>query len=66
MLMHQNKADGFMCVSCAWAKPEKPAVFLDRDALGHPGSPLEVDRCPDAPWAAGGRHTPGRSRSIFR
>ncbi|SFF17451.1 oxidoreductase alpha (molybdopterin) subunit [Methylobacterium sp. yr596] len=27
MLMHQNKADGFMCVSCAWAKPEKPAVF---------------------------------------
>jgi len=27
MLMHQNKPDGFMCVSCAWAKPEKPAVF---------------------------------------
>ncbi|MEN3238357.1 FdhF/YdeP family oxidoreductase [Methylobacterium ajmalii] len=27
MLMHQNKADGFMCVSCAWAKPDKPAVF---------------------------------------
>ncbi|UHC19890.1 molybdopterin-dependent oxidoreductase (plasmid) [Methylobacterium currus] len=27
MLMHQNKPDGFMRVSCAWAKPEKPAVF---------------------------------------
>ncbi|WP_337268257.1 FdhF/YdeP family oxidoreductase [Oryzifoliimicrobium ureilyticus] len=24
MLVHQNKADGFMCVSCAWAKPAKP------------------------------------------
>jgi len=27
MLMHQNKPDGFMCVSCAWAKPGKPSVF---------------------------------------
>ncbi|MCJ2086443.1 FdhF/YdeP family oxidoreductase [Methylobacterium sp. E-005] len=27
MLMHQNKPDGFMCVSCAWAKPAKPAMF---------------------------------------
>ncbi|KAB1073975.1 FdhF/YdeP family oxidoreductase [Methylobacterium planeticum] len=27
LLMHQNKPDGFMCVSCAWAKPGKPAVF---------------------------------------
>ena len=26
-LVHQNKADGFMCVSCAWAKPAKPHVF---------------------------------------
>lgn len=23
-LMKQNKADGFMCVSCAWAKPRQP------------------------------------------
>jgi molybdopterin-dependent oxidoreductase alpha subunit len=27
MLMKQNKHDGFMCVSCAWAKPAKPNVF---------------------------------------
>ncbi|AWN42736.1 formate dehydrogenase [Methylobacterium durans] len=27
LLMHQNKPDGFMCVSCAWAKPHKPSVF---------------------------------------
>jgi molybdopterin-dependent oxidoreductase alpha subunit len=27
LLMHQNKPDGYMCVSCAWAKPAKPAVF---------------------------------------
>lgn len=23
-LVHQNRAGGFMCVSCAWAKPAKP------------------------------------------
>jgi anaerobic selenocysteine-containing dehydrogenase len=23
-LLHQNKSDGFACVSCAWAKPEHP------------------------------------------
>ncbi|UMY18124.1 FdhF/YdeP family oxidoreductase [Methylobacterium organophilum] len=27
MLMKQNKPDGFMCVSCAWAKPAKPSTF---------------------------------------
>jgi molybdopterin-dependent oxidoreductase alpha subunit len=27
LLMRQNKPDGYMCVSCAWAKPAKPAVF---------------------------------------
>jgi hypothetical protein len=27
VLMHQNKPDGFMCVSCAWAKPAKPHPF---------------------------------------
>ena len=27
MLMKQNKPDGFMCVSCAWSKPAKPATF---------------------------------------
>ncbi len=26
-LIHQNKPDGFMCVSCAWAKPAKPHPF---------------------------------------
>ncbi len=26
-LMHQNKADGYMCVSCAWGKPAKPHPF---------------------------------------
>jgi hypothetical protein len=26
VLMKQNKPDGFMCVSCAWAKPD-PRVF---------------------------------------
>ena len=25
-LLRQNKHDGFVCVSCAWGKPEKPAV----------------------------------------
>ncbi|WP_156387705.1 FdhF/YdeP family oxidoreductase [Methylobacterium sp. Leaf399] len=27
LLMKQNKPDGFMCTSCAWAKPAKPAAF---------------------------------------
>ncbi|KQP40559.1 FdhF/YdeP family oxidoreductase [Methylobacterium sp. Leaf106] len=27
LLMKQNKPDGFMCVSCAWAKPAKPLTF---------------------------------------
>ena len=27
VLIHQNKADGFACVSCAWGKPEKPHPF---------------------------------------
>tara|TARA_R110002020_G_scaffold109430_15_gene253124 strand:- start:14479 stop:16779 length:2301 start_codon:yes stop_codon:yes gene_type:complete len=26
-LLRQNKADGFMCVSCSWAKPADPSVF---------------------------------------
>ena len=26
-LLHQNKADGYMCVSCAWGKPAKPKPF---------------------------------------
>src|SRR5690606_7155435 len=26
-LMRQNKPDGFMCVSCAWAKPAEPHAF---------------------------------------
>lgn len=24
LLAHQNKSDGYMCVSCAWGKPAKP------------------------------------------
>ena len=24
LMRHQNKVRGFMCVSCAWAKPGKP------------------------------------------
>jgi len=27
LLLKQNKPDGFMCVSCAWAKPADPHVF---------------------------------------
>lgn len=27
VLMHQNKPEGFACVSCAWAKPAKPRPF---------------------------------------
>jgi molybdopterin-dependent oxidoreductase alpha subunit len=27
VLMHQNKPDGFMCVSCSWAKPADPHAF---------------------------------------
>ena len=27
ILRHQNKPDGFACVSCAWAKPAKPHLF---------------------------------------
>ena len=27
VLIHQNKPDGFACVSCAWGKPEKPHPF---------------------------------------
>jgi molybdopterin-dependent oxidoreductase alpha subunit len=27
VLLKQNKADGFMCVSCAWAKPADPRLF---------------------------------------
>jgi molybdopterin-dependent oxidoreductase alpha subunit len=33
-LLHQNKPDGFACVSCAWAKPAKPhpAEFCENGA----------------------------------
>ena len=27
LMMRQNKVQGFMCVSCAWAKPGKPHLF---------------------------------------
>ncbi|MGY2901456.1 hypothetical protein [Bradyrhizobium sp. URHC0002] len=27
VLLKQNKTDGFMCVSCAWAKPADPRMF---------------------------------------
>ena len=27
ILMHQNKPDGYACVSCAWAKPAEPHPF---------------------------------------
>lgn len=27
LMMSQNKPEGFMCVSCAWAKPAKPQPF---------------------------------------
>jgi hypothetical protein len=27
ILLHQNKPNGFACVSCAWAKPAKPHPF---------------------------------------
>jgi molybdopterin-dependent oxidoreductase alpha subunit len=27
VLLHQNKPDGFACVSCAWAKPAVPRIF---------------------------------------
>ena len=27
VLLHQNKTDGFACVSCAWAKPANPHPF---------------------------------------
>jgi hypothetical protein len=27
VLMHQNKPQGFACVSCAWAKPGEPHLF---------------------------------------
>ena len=27
LMMRQNKVHGFMCVSCAWAKPGKPHLF---------------------------------------
>ena len=27
ILRHQNKPDGYACVSCAWAKPAEPHVL---------------------------------------
>jgi molybdopterin-dependent oxidoreductase alpha subunit len=27
ILLHQNKPDGFACVSCSWAKPARPHAF---------------------------------------
>ena len=27
LLIHQNKPEGFACVSCSWAKPAKPHLF---------------------------------------
>src|SRR6201995_4834529 len=27
ILLKQNKTDGFMCVSCSWAKPARPHKF---------------------------------------
>jgi len=33
LLLHQNKSDGFACVSCAWAKPRfRPLEFCENGA----------------------------------
>jgi len=33
LLLHQNKSDGFACVSCAWAKPKfRPLEFCENGA----------------------------------
>ncbi len=46
ILLHQNKPDGFACVSCAWAKPAKPhaAEFCEHGAKATAWE-LTTDRC---------------------
>lgn len=46
VLLHQNKPDGFMCVSCSWAKPAEPhpAEFCEHGAKATAWE-LTADRC---------------------
>ena len=46
ILLHQNKPDGFACVSCSWAKPTKPHVaeFCEHGAKATAWE-LTTDRC---------------------
>ena len=56
VLWKQNKPDGFMCVSCAWAKPARPApvrILRERrqgDRLGdHLHERIDRDSSPSTP-----------------
>jgi molybdopterin-dependent oxidoreductase alpha subunit len=53
LLLHQNKPEGFACVSCAWAKPSKPSLF-DFCAEGAKATAWEITsrRCPPSFFAA--------------
>ncbi len=60
-LMEQNKAEGYMCVSCAWAKPAKPHPF-EYCENGAKATAWEItDRRADAAFFAG--HTLGELES---
>ena len=52
ILLHQNKPDGFACVSCAWAKPAHPhpAEFCEHGAKATAWE-LTTDRCTPAFFA---------------
>lgn len=46
VLLHQNKTGGFMCVSCAWAKPDPLPRFRDlrkRRQGNHLGADQQAD-----------------------
>ena len=52
LLAHQNKPDGYMCVSCAWAKPAKPHP-LEFCENGAKATAWEItNRKADAPFFA--------------
>ena len=53
VLLHQNKPDGFACVSCAWAKPAKPLPFEFCEE-GAKATTWEITsrRCPPSFFAA--------------
>lgn len=58
LLAHQNKPDGYMCVSCAWAKPAKtrPLEFCENGAKATAWEVTHREHADPRHWSAGLQH----------